>query len=345
MVGTAAESIPQAARDERLRALPKAHLHLHFEHAMRAETLRDLAAREGVDLGDFWRFTCLAEFLRRGSTLSQCITTRDDLRRICHELVEDAARDGALYVEPMVLPTRWTPLIGSRDEVFQVLREAFDEAGARWGVEVGIMIGFGRHRETPESAQEIARFAAARASDGVVAFGFGGDEALVGPEPFARACAIAREAGLLIVPHAGEDAGPESVAATLDALRPDRIAHGVRAVEDERVLARLADEGVVCDVCPTSNLLLGVAPSIEAHPVGRMIEAGVPVTLGTDDPLEFGASLTHEYALVRDTFALTDAALARLAETSARASGASLATRERILGGIREWLAAAPLDA
>jgi adenosine deaminase len=176
----------------------------------------------------------------------------------------------------------------------------------------------------------------------VTAFGFGGDEALAGPEPFARACAIAHAAGLLVVPHAGEALGPESVTATLDALQPDRIAHGVRAADDPRVLARLADEGITCDVCPTSNLRLGVFPRIELHPLMEMIEAGVPVTLNADDPVDFGVSCAGEYALVRDAFGLSDAQLAAIAETSARASGASTETRRQIMRGIRRWLEGAP---
>jgi len=187
--------------------------------------------------------------------------------------------------------------------------------------------------------EELARFAARHAGDGVVAFGFGGDEERVGPEPFARACAIARAAGLLVVPHAGESLGAASVTAALDSLRPDRIAHGVRAVEDERVLARLAAEGVTCDVCPTSNLRLGVAPRIAEHPLRRMLEVGVPITLNADDPVDFGVTCGGEYALVREAFGLSDQQLAAIVQTSARAGGASAATKERIALGIGRWLA------
>jgi adenosine deaminase len=327
-----------ARGDARTRALPRAHLHLHLEHAMRRATLAELAAREGVALDGFFTFANLSEFLGRGAVLTGCIARPEDLARVCRELVEDEARDGVLYVEPMVLFHRWSPRLGSLDEVYALIWDALRAAGAATGVEVGMMLGFGRHRDAPAEAEVLARFAAAHAGAGIVAFGFGGDEARVGPERFAVACAIARAAGLLIVPHAGEDAGPASVRAALDALHPNRIAHGVRAVEDAVVLARLAGEGIPCDVCPTSNVLLGVASSLAEHPVAAMLRAGVPVTLNADDPLEFGTTCAEEYRRVRDTFRLTDEQLARIAATSATASGASAGTKRRIHTGIARWL-------
>lgn len=327
--------------DERIRALPRAHLHLHFPRTIRPATLREFAERVGHSLEGFYAFTNLPEFLAR-PPLSACITSAADLQRLCLELVEDEARDGVLYSEPMIVFHRLAPRFGSLDEVFRLMREAFVAASAAHGVEVGMMVGFSRHQDTPAEVEELARFAARYAGAGVVAFGFGGDEEQAGPEPFARACAIARAAGLLVVPHAGESMGAASVAAALDALRPDRIAHGVRAVEDERVLARLAEEGVTCDVCPTSNLRLGVSPRIEEHPLRRLLEAGVPITLNADDPVDFAVTCGEEYALVSQAFGLSGAHLAPIARTSARAGGASAATKERITRGIDRWLADLP---
>jgi adenosine deaminase len=330
-----------AVTDERIRALPKAHLHLHFPRTIRPSTLIELAGRTGLSLAGFHEFSNLPEFLAR-PPINQCIGSVADLQRICTELVEDEARDGVLYAEPMIVLHRFAPRLGSIDKVFRLIREAFDQAGAAHGVEVGIMLGFSRHGDTPEEIEELARFAARHAGDGVVAFGFGGDEERAGSEPFVHACAIARAAGLLVVPHAGESMGAASVATALDILRPDRIAHGVRAVEDERVLARLAEEYVTCDVCPTSNLRLGVAPRIEEHPLRRMLEAGVPITLNADDPVDFGVTCGGEYALIREAFGLSDEHLAAIARTSARAGGASAATKDKIAHGIRRWLADAP---
>ena len=205
------------------------------------------------------------------------------------------------------------------------------------------MFGILRHQSAGD-AEEIARFAADRADRGVVAIGIAGDEAIGSFAPFQWACKIAHEAGLLVVPHAGESVGAESVRDALDLLRPHLIAHGVRAVEDPDVLRRLAAEGVPCDVCPTSNIKLGVVRDIEAHQLPTMLEAGVPVTINADDQLYFGPKVAEEYALVRDSFGLSDAELAEIARTGARVSGAPAATRERILAEIDAWLAPPPAD-
>lgn len=328
--------IPDATR-ERLRALPKAHLHVHLEHTLRRATFRALASREGVSLDGFWDFDSLATFLGRGEPLSRCIASPADLERMCWEFVEDEARDGVLYVEPMIVVGRWVPDLGSREEVFALERDALQAAGRRYGVEVGILVGFPRHRTTGDQALDLARWAAGYAGDGVVAFGFAGDEFAHRMEDYAPACALARAAGLLVVPHAGEVGGPESVRATLDAIQPDRIAHGVNAAADVTLLARLASEGVTCDVCPTSNVLLGVAPSLAAHPLPALLAAGVPVTLNADDPTEFDVSALDEYCRAQVTFGLRDDTMAAIAATSARASGASEATKRRMLDGIAAW--------
>ena len=229
----------------------------------------------------------------------------------------------------------------SPEEVFAIQDEAMRAASAATGVQVGYMFGILRH-DSAEDAETIARFAAERADRGVVALGLAGDETIGTLETFRRAFEIAREAGLLVVPHAGESVGPESVRTALDLLKPDRIAHGVRAVEDGEVLRRLADEGVTCDVCPTSNIKLGVCSEIAAHQLPAMLEAGVPITINADDQLFFGPKVAEEYALVRDAFGLTDEQLAEIARTSARASGASAGTVARMLEGIDAWLATAP---
>lgn len=323
--------------DERVRSLPKAHLHLHFPRTVRPGTLTELAARAGIALDGFYKFTTLAEFLGR-RPISDCISTPDDLRRLCYEMVEDEARDGVAYTEPMVVLHRYVPRFGTFDQVLRIVRETCAAAGNKFGVEVGLMVGFSRHSDSISAIEELARFAARHAGEGVVAFGFGGDEERVGPAAFAHACAIARDAGLLVVPHAGEVTGSAGVAAALNTLQPHRIAHGVRAVDDERVLARLAREGVTCDLSPTSNVRLGVVRGIDRHPLPRMMEAGVPITLNADDPVDFGVTCSGEYALSRAVFGLSDAQLAAIARTSALASGASSATKARMLQGIQCWL-------
>jgi adenosine deaminase len=210
-------------------------------------------------------------------------------------------------------------------------------AGARHGVGFGVTIAAMRHRG-PESAEDLARFAAAYAGRGVFAFGLTGDEDAFPPGPFARAFAIAREAGLAAAPHAGELAGPGSVRAAVHDLGATRIAHGVRAVEDPPLLADLAERNVTLDVCLTSNKALGVCPDISRHPLPALLAAGVGCSLGADDPLMFGAGLLDEYQTARSELGLSDVQLAALTRTSIRTSGAPAATVTAAMADIDAWL-------
>jgi adenosine deaminase len=173
----------------------------------------------------------------------------------------------------------------------------------------------------------------------VVGFGLSNDEAIGPLERFADAFAVAREAGLLCTPHAGELAGADQVAFALDELQAERIEHGVRAVEDAELVARLAAAGTCLDVCLTSNVMLSVVDDIADHPLPQLLDAGVRCTLNTDDSLLFGPGLLAEYELARDTFRLDDAQLAAIARTSIQASGAPAALKRDALGGIDAWLA------
>ncbi len=191
----------------------------------------------------------------------------------------------------------------------------------RLGVGFGVL-AVARRNAGPSEAVELARLVARRAGSGVVSFVLAGDEARYPPEPFAKAFAIARDAGLIPAPHAGELAGPASVRAALDALGARRIAHGVRAVEDPALVTRLAAEGVVLDICPTSHAALGAVESLTAQLWPLLLQAGVRGTINADDPLLFGPGLLEEYETVRTAFALTDHQLAAVARTSVESSGA-----------------------
>lgn len=184
----------------------------------------------------------------------------------------------------------------------------------------------------------LARLAAQFAGRGVVGFGLSNDERRGPAEDFERAFGIAGRAGLLLVPHAGELLGAASVTATLDRLRADRIGHGVRAVEDPEVVKRLAAADVTLEVCPSSNVGLGVAPNAAAVPVRTLFEAGVPVALGADDPLLFGRRLVKQYEIARDVHEFTPHELADLARMSVLGSAAPDSVRTRLLAAIDAWL-------
>jgi adenosine deaminase len=190
----------------------------------------------------------------------------------------------------------------------------------------------------PSIALDQARIAAKRADRGVVSFGLANDEAIGPPEPFTEAFAVAKDGGLLSTPHAGELAGPDSVRGALATLAPDRLQHGVRAIEDPELVRQLADTGIVLDVCPTSNLLLAVYPSVREHPLPQLLDAGVQCSLNGDDPLLFGPGLLAEYELARLEMALDDDALANIARASLDGSGAPDSLKASTRDAIDAWL-------
>lgn len=319
-----------------LRDLPKAHLHLHLEGAMRRSTLAELAGRSGVAVPDVRSFTGFWEFLELYRLATSLLRTPDDMRRLVREIAEDTAIDGGVWVELHANPDLH-PDLGSTAEVLDLTLEAAHEAAAETGVGVGVILSADRTRP-PADAEALARLGAARAGEGVVALGLANDEVGHPPEPYADAFAIARGAGLLSVPHAGELAGPRSVRGALDTLGAQRVAHGVRAIEDPALVDRLAAEQICLDVCPTSNLFLDIVPSLAEHPIVALLDAGVPVSLNADDPLLFGPGLLDEYELVASGLHLDAETLAAIAATSLRCSGAPEDVKESGLAGVERWL-------
>jgi adenosine deaminase len=326
-----------------LRVLPKAHLHLHVPGAMRPATLRELAERSGTQValvgdGSFATFAALFQ------AAVDVLRTTDDVLRLMREVAEDAAADGADWLEatgPLASSLVERLSLQDDEQMLELLLEAARQAERRVGIGVGILVSSSRNRPIAE-AEARARLASRYAGRGVVAFGLAGDETRGTPEPFAAAFALARSAGLIAAPHGGEHGGPESVRGALDALGARRIQHGVRAAEEPALVARLADEGITLDVCPRSNVQLGVYPGFDVHPLRRLLEAGVPLSLNADNPLFVGAGVLAEYELARDVFGLSDVALAHIARCSFRASGAPDALKADALARIDRWLDEAP---
>jgi adenosine deaminase len=191
----------------------------------------------------------------------------------------------------------------------------------------------------PLDANTLARLAAQYTDQGVVGFGLSNDERRAQARDFERAFRIAKRAGLLAVPHGGELLGPRSVAQCVDDLGADRVGHGVRAAEDQRLMQRLADRQICCEVCPTSNVGLGVVERAADVPLRRLFDAGVPIALGSDDPLLFGARLLRQYELAREAYGFSDAEVAELARQSVRSSAAPDSVRKELMSGIDGWLA------
>ena len=329
-----------------LQALPKAHLHLHLELGMRPATLAALAAKydEPVPVirgyGNFTAFsaTCQAamDFLR----------SEDDWELMADEICADAVADGAVYIEPSFWPTRHRALWGSDAATWEAILGIFDEASARHGIGVRFMAPADRVLDDEAAAVRLAELAIrykARADEiGIVSYGLHNDEVGHPPQDFIEAFRVAREGGLLITPHAGELESGQFVKDSVDLLGAHRIQHGVRSFEVPGLVEQLAEQGICLDVCPTSNIMLGVFPSLADHPLPRLLEAGVKVSLNADDPLLFGPSMLDEYELCRREFGLTDEQLAGIARTSIECGGAPDALKANALDGIDAWLSSMP---
>jgi adenosine deaminase len=280
--------------------LPKAELHVHLEGTAPPELVSRIAARNGVAvpegmLSDDGRFhyTDFLHFLRTYDLAASVIRTGLDYRDITYEYLCACARGGAIYVELTASPDH-AALVGLSDEEhLDGIARGIDEARRDTGIEGRILISAVRNFGV-EQALRVARYAASEPHPYVVGFSMAGDEAGFPAHDFAEVYAIVHSAGLGCTIHAGEWAGAESVRAALE-LPVTRISHGVRAIEDASVVAELAARGIVLECCPTSNVVLGVFESFEAHPLPALRDAGVRVTLGSDDPPYFGATLEGEY--------------------------------------------------
>ncbi len=339
------------ARD--LRTLPKAHLHLHFTGSMLPATLVELAAAQGRRLpdalvdavvdGDPVRLPANERgwfrFQRMYDAARAVVRTEEVMRRVVDEAVATDAAEGSVRLELQVDPTGYAPHVGGITPALEIVLDAARTSARRHGIEVGVIVAASRLRH-PLDARTLARLAVRHAGpDGVIGFGLSNDERRGATSAFAPAFAIAARAGLASVPHGGELLGPDHIEVVLDSLRPDRLGHGVRVAEDRRLLDRVAREGVALEVCPTSNVSLGVVATAADVPLRTLVDAGARVALGADDPLIFGPRLLAQYELARDVLGFDDAELADLARSSIRASRASETSIATMLAAVDDWAA------
>jgi len=332
-----------------LLKLPKAHLHLHFTGSMRHATLLELAARDGIVLPDQlveeWPPTLSAadekgwfRFQRLYDVARSVLRTEDDVRRLVREAAEDDVRDGGRWLEIQVDPSGYGARFGGITEFTDLVLDAVREASAATGLGMAVVIAANRTRH-PLDARTLARLAGQYAGRGVVGFGLSNDERRGSTADFASAFRIAERAGLLLAPHGGELRGPEHIRVCLDSLGADRLGHGVRAAEDPALLDRIVEAGVALEVCPVSNVALGVYSDLTSVPLPTLLAAGATVALGADDPMLFGSQLAGQYATMRAAHELDDAQLAELARMSVRASRAPDDLRAATLADIDSWLA------
>ncbi len=290
--------------------LAKAELHVHLEGTAPPDLVRRIAARNGMALPDRllgadgrFRYTDFLDFLRTYDLAASVMRTGQDYRDITYEYLCQCARGGAIYVELTASPDH-AALVGLSDEEhLEGIARGIDEARHDTGIEGRILISAVRNFGV-EQALRVAHHAAEHPHPYVVGFSMAGDEENFPAHDFAEVFTITAQAGLGCTIHAGEWRGPDSVRAALE-LPITRIAHGVRAIEDPALVDELAVREIVLDCCPTSNVVLGVYPSYEEHPLAQLREAGVKVTLGSDDPPYFGATIETEYELCAERMGLT----------------------------------------
>lgn len=306
--------------DAFLVRMPKVELHVHLEGSIRPSTLLDLARRNGVELPadnlaglrEWFRFRDFEHFVDIYLTVSRCLCAPEDFHRLALDFLAEQARQNIVYTEAHL--TIQTHVLNGLDgeAIAQALEEARAEGRRRFGVELRWIPDIVRNVGA-EAADITLEWALAHRDRGVVAMGLSGIEKDYPNEPYREHFAEAERQGLHRVAHAGEHAGPESIRSSLEIARAERIGHGVRAVEDPALVDELAAAGVPLEVCPTSNICLGVYPSLAEHSFDRLYRAGAAVSVNSDDPPFFSTTLSGEYSALAATFGYSAGELAGLA--------------------------------
>lgn len=322
---------------------PLVELHRHLDGNVRLETVLDLARQHGVDLPAWTpeelrpyvqivgREPSLMDFLAKFEMLCRVMVDYDAIRRIVRENLEDAAREGIDYIELRFSPRFMAERYGL--DVLGVAEAACDalEAAGDLPVKAKLIGIISRHYGPDLAWGELD--AAIRLRDrGIVALDLAGDEARFPGELFVDHYRKAREAGLHVIAHAGEAAGPESVRQAVLGLEAERIGHGVRSVEDPEVIDLLLERGIPLEVCPTSNVQTSTVPDLASHPLPALLARGLTVTLNTDDPSISGIDLAHEYRIAEEALGLAEADLRRLQENAVAAAFLTPEERGELLG-------------
>lgn len=340
----AAESL-----DGFIARMPKAELHIHLEGSVRPATLLALARRNGVALPvaseaavrDFYRFRDFNHFLTIYDLICESIRAPDDLTLMTYELGAAAAAEHIRYMEVTFTSCGRVRRGLSLDDQFAGIIAGAKEAERAFGVRMQFIPDVVAEN-TIEEAWALARWAVARQGNGICAIGLAGKEAGRGAAALAPVFTYARDAGLPRTLHAGETVGPESIWDALTTLHADRIGHGVRVLEDPKLLELLYAMQVPLEVCPTSNVRLGLYPSIAAHPFATLWKAGLFLTVNSDDPPMFDTTLTNEYRALAAVHGFTADEIKELALNALRAAFLPAADKERTLNAFEAEMAAYP---
>ncbi len=318
------------------RTFPKVELHLHLEGAAPPAFIRGLAAEKNVDIHrafderGHYAYRDFVHFLEVYEAATSVLQTPADYARLTRAVLEQSAENGVVYCETFLSPD----FCGGGDvaawrDYMQAMHEVARDAENDLGITLRGIITCIRHFG-PEKARAAALCAAETAGDFITGFGIAGDEGKGRPRDFLWSFDCAREAGLRLTAHAGEWGGPQSVRDVLDDLGVERIGHGVRAIEDLALVDQLAERGTVLEVCPGSNVALGLYPSWQAHPIETLRDRGVKVTVSTDDPPFFHTDMTREYDELDRAFGWDEQVFAAINQTALDAAFCDGDTRTRI---------------
>ncbi|WP_109313976.1 adenosine deaminase [Ruegeria sp. AU67] len=316
--------------------LPKIELHLHHEGAAPPEFIRQLAHEKRIDLSGIFKsdgsydFRDFAHFLSVYEAACEVLKSPEDFRRLTLAILEESAANGVVYSETFLSPD----FCGGGDvhawrDYLNAIQDAADEAERKFDITLRGVVTCVRHFG-PEQAKQSAYCAAETAGDWITGFGMGGNEGVGTQGDYKWAFECAREAELRLTTHAGEFGGPESVRDAVRDLGVERVGHGVRAIEDDDLIRELVDREVTLEVCPGSNVVLGLFPDFAAHPIARLRDQGVNVTVSTDDPPFFHTTMRREYEMLHQAFGWDAKDFAALNDTALNAAFCDDGTRERV---------------
>ena len=317
--------------------LPKIELHLHLEGGAPPAFIRSLAKEKRIDLSGLftedgsYRFTDFWEFLKVYEAATTTLQGPMDFHRLTLAVLEESAKSGVIYTEAFLSPD----FCGNRDlgawrEYLHAIQEAAEIAEKTMGITMRGIATAVRHWG-PDKSRETARCAVETAGEFITGFGLAGDEKIGKPKDFRYAFDMAREAGLRLTAHAGEWGGPESVRDAIRDLKVERIGHGVRAIEDLALVDQIAEQGIVLECCPGSNVALGLYPSFRQHPIGEFFRREVKVTISTDDPPFFQTTMAREYDMLAEAFDWDHGVFQKIARTALDAAFCDADTKARLL--------------
>ena len=316
---------------------PKIELHLHLEGAAPPAFIRGLARKKHMDLSGLfndngsYKFTDFWHFLKVYEAATTTLQSPEDFHALTLAVLEESAKSGVIYTECFLAPD----FCGNRDvgawrEYMLAIQEAAVIAEKTLGITMRGIVTAVRHFG-PEKARQTARCAAETVGSFITGFGLAGDEKVLSPKDFTYAFDMAREAGLRLTAHAGEWGGPDSIRDAINDLKVERIGHGARAIEDMALVEEIAENGIVLELCPGSNVALGIFPTYRKHPIGEMYNRGVKVTISTDDPPFFHTTMEKEYLNLHDAFDWDDGVFAKIARTSLDAAFCDADPKSRLL--------------